>query len=69
MPKNVLTPYKLKPKQRRILANYLAHRGGRDETAAALGISTQRLYTMTNAIIRHACRTKRIDIDAVLKDY
>lgn len=69
MPKNVLTPYKLTRPQRRALADYLMHRKGVDETAMKLGITRQRLYTMTTTIVRHMCKTRRIDIETILKDY
>jgi len=69
MPKNVLTPYKLTRPQRRALADYFMHRKGADETANTLGITRQRLYTMITTIVRHMSRTKRIDIEQLLKDY
>lgn len=70
MPINVLnTPYKLKPKHRKALTSYLTGQAGLEKTATAMGVTRQRVYTMSAVIFKHAASSGKIDIQALIKDY
>ncbi len=61
--------YRLAKKDKKALSKMMKGEASIMETSVALGYTHQRIYTMVTSIIRHACQTKKINIEEVLKDY
>lgn len=64
-----VTAIKLTGTQKKIFAEYLLSQRSARDTSKQLGVTTQRLYTMSNSMLRHMAATGRISTKEFLSNF
>lgn len=64
-----IPPFRLTAAQRKAILAYLKGQATQRGTAIALGVTQQRFYTMIAVLMRHMVTTKKIEVDALIKEY
>lgn len=62
-------PVKLTKTQKKIMSEYLAQKKSIRETAHRLGATETRVYTMLNAMVRHAATHGEFDAEKFLSKF
>ena len=60
---------KLTTTQKKIFAEYLVGQLSTRDTAKRLGITTQRIYTMSNSMLRHMAVTGKLNTKEFLSNF
>jgi hypothetical protein len=61
--------YKLNATQKKAMVKYITCKASVATTAKVLNVSHQRVYCISNALLRHAAATGVLDVEAVVKGY
>ena len=67
--RSALHAVKLTTRQKEIFSEYLVGQMSSRETAKRLGITTQRIYTMSNSMLRHMAVTGRLNTKEFLANF
>lgn len=68
-PRIAVTKVKLTTTQKKIFTEYLLGKRSARVAAKLLGLTTQRIYTMSNAMLRHMAATGKLNTKDFLSNF